>query len=552
MSNQALARKWRPRQFADVVGQEHILKALVHALDQNRLHHAYLFTGTRGVGKTTIARIFAKALNCEEGVSAEPCGKCSACRSVDEGRFVDLLEVDAASRTKVDDTRELLDNVQYAPAVGRYKVYLIDEVHMLSGHSFNALLKTLEEPPAHVVFLFATTDPKKLPVTVLSRCLQFNLRALNEQEIAGQMRKVLEAESLEYDDKALALVSDSARGSMRDALSLLDQAVAYGSGRVVEDDVRQMLGMVDDAYIQHVLDALVANDSAALMDAVAKMAEMSVDFEAALDDLIFLLYQLAMMLELGRYPVESRFDKDWLKTLSEQTTPEDVQLYYQIAINGKKDLPYSPYLRTGFEMIVLRMLVFRPAGSGGSNDAPRTRSARAGSAGTSAQRASRSADVKADDRAQVATTVAGQPAAFPSSPASSHASNDDWHDVVNHLPLNGLLREIALNAVLQGREPGRVSLQVESVHERILNADRRQKLEAALTEYYGEAVKLDVAFGSPSEETPRARADRIKSEQRQALVDEVRANPVVKDIQQRFGAELDENSIQRNEQQGDL
>ena len=551
MSNQALARKWRPRQFADVVGQEHILKALVHALDQNRLHHAYLFTGTRGVGKTTIARIFAKALNCEQGVSAEPCGKCSACLSVDEGRFVDLLEVDAASRTKVDDTRELLDNVQYAPASGRYKIYLIDEVHMLSGHSFNALLKTLEEPPAHVVFLFATTDPKKLPVTVLSRCLQFNLRALSEAEIAGQLSKVLEAESMEFDQGALALIADSARGSMRDALSLLDQALAYGSGRVVEDDVRQMLGMVDDAYIQHVLDALASGDSAALMDAVAKMAEMSVDFEAALDDLIFLLYQLAMVQELGRYPVESRFDKEWVAGVAKKISPEDVQLYYQIAINGKKDLPYSPYLRTGFEMIVLRMLVFRPAQTGGS-PAPtpgRRKSAHQSRAAADPGSAAEGGSQSGAGSEQAAATAAAseQPTQAAASRASANAG-ENWHDVVTKLPLNGLLREIALNAVLQHRQAGEISLLVEPVHERVLNADRRQKLEAALTEHYGEAIKLDVVFGSPSEETPRARADRIKSEQHQALVDEVRANPVVKDVQQRFGAQLDENSIQRNEQ----
>ncbi len=541
MSNQALARKWRPRQFADVVGQEHILKALVHALDQNRLHHAYLFTGTRGVGKTTIARIFAKALNCEQGVSAEPCGKCSACLSVDEGRFVDLLEVDAASRTKVDDTRELLDNVQYAPASGRYKIYLIDEVHMLSGHSFNALLKTLEEPPAHVVFLFATTDPKKLPVTVLSRCLQFNLRALGEAEIAGQLGKVLDAESMEHDQRALALIADSARGSMRDALSLLDQALAYGSGRVVEDDVRQMLGMVDDAYIQHVLDALAASDSAALMDAVAKMAEMSVDFEAALDDLIFLLYQLAMVQELGRYPVESRFDRDWVAGVAEKISPEDVQLYYQIAINGKKDLPYSPYLRTGFEMIVLRMLVFRPAPAG---ESPEPTPPAHGSHGKQKQRPPAAGEQASGAESGAASARRPQAEA----PRTGASTGESWHDVVTKLPLNGLLREIALNAVLQHHQAGEISLLVEPVHERVLNAERKASLQQALAAYYGEAIKLTVDFGAPEQETPRARSDRIESEQRQQLVDEVHANPVVKDLQQRFGAQLDDSLIQGKKQ----
>ena len=359
MSYQVLALKWRPRSFASMVGQEHVLQALVNALDNDRLHHAYLFTGTRGVGKTTVARIFAKSLNCEKGITSIPCGVCSACCEIDEGRFLDLIEVDAASRPKVEDTRELLENVQYAPTRGRFKVYLIDEVHMLSSHSFNALLKTLEEPPPHVKFLLATTDPQKLPVTVLSRCLQFNLKRMSPEMIAGHLRHVLQEEGVAADGSAITLISVAADGSMRDALSLLDQAIAYGGGAVKEAEVRAMLGTVDRSHVYKILQALADEDAEALLVAANEQALLGVDFSSVLDELISLLHKLALA-QVAPQAVADSVDAEWVKALAAAISPEDVQLFYQIALNGRQDLPYVPEPRAGFEMILLRMLAFRP------------------------------------------------------------------------------------------------------------------------------------------------------------------------------------------------
>jgi DNA polymerase-3 subunit gamma/tau len=360
MSYQVLARKWRPKRFTEMVGQEHVLKALVNALDDDRLHHAYLFTGTRGVGKTSIARLFAKSLNCEEGVSSEPCGQCSACREIAEGRFVDLIEVDAASRTKVEDTRELLENVQYAPTHGRFKVYLIDEVHMLSTHSFNALLKTLEEPPPHVKFLLATTDPQKLPVTILSRCLQFNLKNLIPERIVQHLQFVLGEESIHFEEPALWLLARSADGSMRDALSLTDQAIAFGAGAVIENDVRAMLGTIDQRLVYRMLDALTAHDPAQLLDAVAQLAQFSPDYMTVLGDLISVLHRIAIAQALPAAVDNSLGDQEHILALSGQLSAEDVQLFYQIALMGRKDLPFVPDAREGLEMVLLRM-AYRPS-----------------------------------------------------------------------------------------------------------------------------------------------------------------------------------------------
>lgn len=360
MSYQVLARKWRPSGFREMVGQEHVLRALINALDNERLHHAYLFTGTRGVGKTTIARILAKCLNCETGVSSEPCGTCASCVEIAEGRSVDLLEVDAASRTKVEDTRELLENVQYAPAHSRFKVYLIDEVHMLSTHSFNALLKTLEEPPPHVKFLLATTDPQKLPATVLSRCLQFNLKNMPPEQIVGHLGQVLEKESVSFEEPALWLIGRAADGSMRDALSLTDQAIAFGSGKVVEDDVRSMLGSVDLSFVYQVLEAVVAGEPAGVMEVVARMAEHAPDFEGSLEELLSLLHRVAMAQVLPEAVDNSWGDAERVTGLAAAVSGEDAQLFYQIALNGKRDMPMAPDPRRGFEMVVLRMLAFRP------------------------------------------------------------------------------------------------------------------------------------------------------------------------------------------------
>jgi DNA polymerase-3 subunit gamma/tau len=356
MSYQVLARKWRPQNFQEMVGQQHVLKALVNALDSDRLHHAYLFTGTRGVGKTTIARVLAKCLNCQQGVTSTPCGHCNSCQEITEGRFVDLIEVDAASRTKVEDTRELLDNVQYAPTRGRFKVYLIDEVHMLSGHSFNALLKTLEEPPSHVKFLFATTDPQKLPVTILSRCLQFNLKRMSVDMISGHLATILTSESIASDKASLRLISQVADGSMRDALSLLDQAISFGAGALKEAEVREMLGTISHEPLLDLLNTVTRGDGEAVLEQIEQMASITLDFEAATDALISLLHKMAVL----QIVPQAEEEDEAIKQLADQFSKEDVQLYYQIALHGRRDLPLSPDPRSGFEMIFLRLLTFRP------------------------------------------------------------------------------------------------------------------------------------------------------------------------------------------------
>lgn len=369
MSYQVLARKWRPRSFREMVGQTHVLKALINALDNQRLHHAYLFTGTRGVGKTTIARIIAKCLNCETGVSSTPCGQCSVCREIDEGRFVDLIEVDAASRTKVEDTRELLDNVQYAPSRGRYKVYLIDEVHMLSSHSFNALLKTLEEPPPHVKFLLATTDPQKLPVTILSRCLQFSLKNMPPERVVEHLTHVLGVENVPFEDDALWLLGRAADGSMRDAMSLTDQAIAFGEGKVLAADVRAMLGTLDHGQVYGVLQALLEGDARALLEAVRHLAEQGPDWAGVLAEILNVLHRVAIAQALPEAVDNGQGDRDRVLALAQALPAEDVQFYYQMGLIGRRDLPLAPDPRSGFEMVLLRMLAFRPAGS---DDAPRT------------------------------------------------------------------------------------------------------------------------------------------------------------------------------------
>ena len=361
MSYQVLARKWRPRSFREMVGQTHVLKALINALDSQRLHHAYLFTGTRGVGKTTIARIIAKCLNCETGITSTPCGECSVCREIDEGRFVDLIEIDAASRTKVEDTRELLDNVQYAPSRGRFKVYLIDEVHMLSSHSFNALLKTLEEPPPYVKFILATTDPQKLPATILSRCLQFSLKNMTPERVVEHLTHVLSAENVPFEDDALWLLGRAADGSMRDAMSLTDQAIAFGEGKVLAGDVRAMLGTLDHGQVFDLLHALIEGDARALLEAVRHLAEQGPDWSGVLSEILNVFHRVAIAQALPDGVDNGHGDRDRVLALAKALPAEDVQFYYQMGLIGRRDLPLAPDPRGGFEMVMLRMLAFRPA-----------------------------------------------------------------------------------------------------------------------------------------------------------------------------------------------
>lgn len=415
MSYQVLARKWRPKTFREMVGQEHVLKALINALDHNRLHHAYLFTGTRGVGKTTIARILAKCLNCESGVSSEPCGQCTFCQSIVEGRFVDLIEVDAASRTKVEDTRELLENVQYAPTAGRYKVFLIDEVHMLSTHSFNALLKTLEEPPPHVKFLLATTDPQKLPATILSRCLQFNLKNMTPERIVEHLKHVLEQEMVSYDEQALWQLGRAADGSMRDALSLTDQAIAFGSGKLSEPDVRAMLGTIDRTAVYELVEALIDGQGAQLLTAVERLSEHAPDYAGALEELLSLLHHIAIAQAVPGAADNSMGERERIVALASRVSAEDVQLFYQLGLTGRRDLPLAPDPRSGLEMVLLRMLAFKPAGVA---QLPRESIKQAAPQPTDNDVAEGDAPVKKPER-QAAAPAAGVSANRPAQPSDA-------------------------------------------------------------------------------------------------------------------------------------
>ena len=530
MSYQVLARKWRPRTFAELVGQEHVVRPLVHALEHGRVHHAFLFTGTRGVGKTTIARILAKSLNCERGVTATPCGECTSCREVDEGRFVDLIEVDAASRTKVDDTRELLDNVQYAPTRGRYKVYLIDEVHMLSGHSFNALLKTLEEPPPHVKFLLATTDPQKLPVTVLSRCLQFSLKRLSPDQIGAQLRKILEAEKLEFEAPSLALLAQAADGSMRDGLSLLDQAIAYGGGSLREADVRAMLGTIDQDCTERLITALASGDAAATLAVVGEVAEHQSDYGAVLDELMRGLHRIALAQTdpaLAQEPERER-----VLAHAQHLAPEDTQLFYQIALMGRRDMYAAPDPRTALEMTLLRMLVFRPAGEEGRRAPASTPPP------TSVRRAA--AAVTAAPVAKPATAPA---TARVAPPAAGTLAELNWSATVAQLKLGGLVRELANNSVVEEASSDAVKLVLNAAHASLLNREREGALREALEQHLGRELRIAIRVGDVSSETPAQERRRQQDERQQAAVAAIEQDPNVQTLKQTFGARVNPTSI---------
>ena len=538
MSYQVLARKWRPRRFADLVGQTHVARALINGLDHDRLHHAFLFTGTRGVGKTTIARILAKSLNCEAGVSSQPCGSCQSCREVDEGRFVDLIEVDAASRTKVDDTRELLDNVQYAPTRGRYKVYLIDEVHMLSGHSFNALLKTLEEPPPHVKFLLATTDPQKLPVTVLSRCLQFHLKRLSPEQISGQLEKILGAEGIAFDAASLKLLARSADGSMRDALSLLDQAIAFGGGKVSEAEVREMLGSIDNSVIDAILEGLAQSDATGLLVAVADANDHNADPESVLNELLLTLHRLAVLQTAPEAEVDADH-ADVLRHVASRITPEDVQLFYQIGLHGRRDIALAPDARSGLEMTLLRMLAFRPAtqsaGTRATGSASAVRSAVSQTASVSA--AARSAptlEVQSRPPVAVASILSALPAA---------KKGDSWNETVGKLGLTGLTRELANHCTLESYESGVLRLTLEQTSAHLLNKERELVFKQALAQHYGQPVDMRIVPGNPQVETPAREQLRTQTERQQAAVDVIMTDPAVQALQENFSAKIDAGTI---------
>ncbi len=552
MTSLALARSWRPKTFSQLVGQDHVVKALTHALDQGRLHHAWLFTGTRGVGKTTIARIMAKALNCtgEDGqgrMTSEPCGKCPACLEIDAGRFVDYIEMDAASNRGVDDIAALLEKAAYAPSNARYKVYMIDEVHMLTNHAFNAMLKTLEEPPEHVKFILATTDPQKIPVTILSRCLQFNLKQMPVPLIVEHLEKVLAAESVEYETNALRVLAKAAQGSMRDALSLTDQAIAYAAGKVSEESVRGMLGTLDDAYLIRILDALIAKDGATLLAISNEMGERSMSFSLALADLSSLIQKIAAAQIVPESVLEDWPEAGEIRRLADALTKEEAQLFYQISITSRPDLSLAPDEQTGFAMTLLRMLAFRPGNDSvrsGGNSAPPVVSAPR-PANTTLAAPARSAPSASSSSATPASQSA-VPAA-PSAPAAaaSAAARPDWHALMRQLPVKGLVQQLAFQTELQDWNDAATGVRATIVTPmpQLASEASVARLADALTAHFGKPVKLLIEKGEVEGKTVAKVDAQIHQEKRQNAEQMIAQDPFILQLEKEFGAKVVGGSV---------
>ena len=540
MSYQVLARKWRPKSFATLVGQEHVVRALTHALDQNRLHHAYLFTGTRGVGKTTLARIMAKALNCEAGISSTPCGVCSACTEIDTGRFIDYIELDAASNRGVDDMTQLLERATYAPTVGRYKVYVIDEVHQLSGHAFNAMLKTLEEPPEHVKFILATTDPQKIPVTVLSRCLQFNLKQMPLTQIVDHLSRVLEAEGVAFEAAALRHLAKGAAGSMRDALSLLDQAIAHGAGKVEDEGVRAMLGTVGDEHLFALLDGLVTQDVQAMLDVARLMDARSLSFDGGLQELATLFHRIA----LAQFAPEALLDeteRSRLTPYAQALDAEYLQLAYQIAIHGRDELSLAPDDYAGFVMSLLRLHAFRPERAGGAKAATQA------AAVSAAVRKASPAVPPATPQPPPAVTPVAPPAAVAVAPtpiaAPTPPVDEDWHALVARLPLNGMAKQLAQHCELSERTDLAIRLRLSPVHKHLLGKPQQDKLQSELQAFYGRPLRLEIDVAELETETPAARSRNLQRERQERAIASIEQDPFVRDVVDLFDASIDESTI---------
>ncbi len=543
MSYQVLARKWRPANFKQMVGQEHVLQALVNALDSNRLHHAYLFTGTRGVGKTTIARIFAKSLNCEQGISSEPCGSCSSCIEIDEGRSVDLIEIDAASRTGVDDMRELLDNVQYVPTRGRFKIYLIDEVHMLSKHSFNALLKTLEEPPPHIKFLLATTDPQKVPVTVLSRCLQFNLKRMSKSQILSQLQFLTEQEKVESDTTALTQLASAADGSMRDALSLLDQAIGYGGGAVRQEAVESMLGSISRDYLVRLFTALYDQQAAGLLNEARAVIEHNPDYQRVCAEMITLLQQIALYQSDPKLVNEDEFDEALLQKFSAHWSPEEVQLYYQILLQGRQDLLICPDEASGFEMLMLRLLAFAPQ-SETKNETIEVKKKPESKVSLSSEGHTPTPPKLAPQESNQVHSPPPTDTANQVQTASTATGSLDWSGLVYELGLTGLAQEIVANSLLESYRDGRLKLQLQPEILELVNDLIKTEITQALEQKLGVSLHLDLATtGVTGGQTPLQAKIQRQQQERLVAIDAIRDEKLVKKLQHAFSAELDEASV---------
>ncbi|MDP3704339.1 MAG: DNA polymerase III subunit gamma/tau [Legionellaceae bacterium] len=569
MSYIALARKWRPRTFSELLGQNHLTTALINSLNQKRIHHAYLFTGTRGVGKTSVARLLAKALNCEQGVSSQPCLTCDSCLAVEQGRFIDLIEIDGASKTRVEDTREILENVQYAPTNGRFKIYLIDEVHMLSQHSFNALLKTLEEPPAHVKFLLATTDPQKLPITVLSRCLQFNLKHVPEDIISGHLQHILQQETLTFEPQALTLLAKAARGSMRDALSLLDQAIASCNNELSTQQVKDMLGFTQQDYALLILRALLAGDAHQLITISRQIAQDSGHFRYVLDEIINHLHQIAVCQALPNASqlIEANHD---VKALGSQFAPEDTQLMYQIALKGTEDMPLAPTMEIGFEMTLLRMHTFRPSPE-------QTRPVKLHETSSSPINKSAQNQITAydDSESSIASVSLASPSLIQNpevmsevydskarfdAPSESREcdennkssvgmkegteeSEQSWIAILPQLNLRGLALSAAENAQILSKSPGQVVLQLEKAHQSLFTPPVISRIEEALSRYYSEKIKIVLEYGEQIPSSPaiqkKITQEKLHQNAEAALYDD----PFFQQLRDEFSAELLKNSI---------